>query len=514
MDLKRAYEILGVNQNDNFDKVKKRYRELCKKYHPDLYQDQDKNIKELTEEKLKEINEAYSLIEKNYLYDDNQPYHNNKFSKMMKLFEYEWEIEKDLIIYNSLRIQVEQMMLFQLEFYKEKYRGYGSLDTFLNRDLQVVKKIIFSTFETLVKKCIELNYNPPSSRILMDTYNKRIFSEYLDFVNYCKEVLETFDDDLAYKKTKRKIKSSYSGSLLVSAIDGTLNMVDGFTSNQKKIKFYKSPEVIQSLCNILEKSMRECLNIIVELLDLKVVLNPIATISIIDNIEMYDIIKQKLKLVEAVKNDPYNKESYVLILHKFGDSNLELEKLANYFGISLEKEKMDMIEIYNQELKENFCISIDEAKNKFIAQMKNIGRFNSETEKYFKLQLEQFFKNEFEKTALIDFNKAKAEFNKNTKEYEIDINSEEYFITYEKKLKEKEEQIINEKKRQEKLKRKVEKQGSIIVYPSLILAIIAGIYGLTDNIPTGIIFFLGIFLISSLILNFGIELYNFFSKNN
>lgn len=71
MDLNRAYEILKVNQNDDFEKIKKMYKELCKKYHPDLYQDE--NIKELTEEKLKEVNEAYEILEKYYNEEKNKP---------------------------------------------------------------------------------------------------------------------------------------------------------------------------------------------------------------------------------------------------------------------------------------------------------------------------------------------------------------------------------------------------------------------------------------------------------
>ena len=71
MDLSRAYEILKVNQNDDFEKIKKMYKELCKKYHPDLYQDE--NIKELTEEKLKEVNEAYEILEKYYNEEKNKP---------------------------------------------------------------------------------------------------------------------------------------------------------------------------------------------------------------------------------------------------------------------------------------------------------------------------------------------------------------------------------------------------------------------------------------------------------
>lgn len=61
MDLKRAYEVFGVNQNDDFEQIKKKYKELCEKYNPDLYQ--ETTVKELMEEKLKEINEAYKVIE-------------------------------------------------------------------------------------------------------------------------------------------------------------------------------------------------------------------------------------------------------------------------------------------------------------------------------------------------------------------------------------------------------------------------------------------------------------------
>ena len=33
--MKSLYEILGVNANSGKDEIKKKYRELAKKYHPD-----------------------------------------------------------------------------------------------------------------------------------------------------------------------------------------------------------------------------------------------------------------------------------------------------------------------------------------------------------------------------------------------------------------------------------------------------------------------------------------------
>lgn len=59
---KDAYEILGVSRDATDEEIKKAYRELVKKYHPDNFPDD--NMKKLAEEKMKEVNEAYDLLTK------------------------------------------------------------------------------------------------------------------------------------------------------------------------------------------------------------------------------------------------------------------------------------------------------------------------------------------------------------------------------------------------------------------------------------------------------------------
>ena len=54
------YKVLGVPENADAETVKKAYYDLVKKYHPDKYANNP--LKELAEEKLKEINEAYDMI--------------------------------------------------------------------------------------------------------------------------------------------------------------------------------------------------------------------------------------------------------------------------------------------------------------------------------------------------------------------------------------------------------------------------------------------------------------------
>ncbi len=52
------YEILGVNRDAPLKEIKKAYKKLAKKWHPDLNRD---NLK-VAEEKMKEINVAYSTL--------------------------------------------------------------------------------------------------------------------------------------------------------------------------------------------------------------------------------------------------------------------------------------------------------------------------------------------------------------------------------------------------------------------------------------------------------------------
>ena len=55
------YKILGVSPNASDEDIKKAYRELARKYHPDKYRDSD--ISELANEKMKEVNAAYEEIQ-------------------------------------------------------------------------------------------------------------------------------------------------------------------------------------------------------------------------------------------------------------------------------------------------------------------------------------------------------------------------------------------------------------------------------------------------------------------
>ena len=57
-DKRDYYEVLGVDKSASADEIKKAYRKLAKKYHPDL----NPNDKEGAEAKFKEATEAYEVL--------------------------------------------------------------------------------------------------------------------------------------------------------------------------------------------------------------------------------------------------------------------------------------------------------------------------------------------------------------------------------------------------------------------------------------------------------------------
>lgn len=62
------YEILGLSKDATFNEIKKKYRELVKKYHPDILMGKgaDEEIIQEGTKRLQEINEAYKILKERF----------------------------------------------------------------------------------------------------------------------------------------------------------------------------------------------------------------------------------------------------------------------------------------------------------------------------------------------------------------------------------------------------------------------------------------------------------------
>ena len=59
-----AYKILEIDKNATTDEIKKAYRTMVKKYHPDKLQHMDEVYRKGAEEKFRKVQEAYEQIQK------------------------------------------------------------------------------------------------------------------------------------------------------------------------------------------------------------------------------------------------------------------------------------------------------------------------------------------------------------------------------------------------------------------------------------------------------------------
>ena len=59
--MRDPYQVLGIPSTATDEEVKKAYRDLARKYHPDNYHDNP--LADLAQERMKEINEAYEAVQ-------------------------------------------------------------------------------------------------------------------------------------------------------------------------------------------------------------------------------------------------------------------------------------------------------------------------------------------------------------------------------------------------------------------------------------------------------------------
>ena len=100
--MKNYYEILEVDRKASPEVIDKAYKTLAKKYHPDL---QDENNKNIYAEKMKEINEAYDVLSNDY---KKTTYDEELENSLISKAEYEKIIKENSELKHQLEYQLKQ----------------------------------------------------------------------------------------------------------------------------------------------------------------------------------------------------------------------------------------------------------------------------------------------------------------------------------------------------------------------------------------------------------------------
>ena len=387
----KYFEILGLNTNATLEEVKKAYRDLSKKYHPDFYEN-DEIAKELATEKFRKINEAYEEVKK-YFETKEEIIENNP--NTFKWQNYIWTLDNNLIFYNLLRKEIQNSLKTELMWYESTYKAYGDLENFVYYNKKFVQERIEQIFNILSEICIKNGINMYSGKILNQKYFNIVAENYQHYYNYCKNFLDDINrrnQDRQYKLKVKELNDICRGKngVLNKAMRGTESFMGGIQDNQEKQNFYSDSSILKNLKSSFEEAIFKCLEVVVKLSDIQLEFDEILSESIIENIQKYPQNQLSERLMEALKKNPYNLKIYLTMLKYFGDKNCEIEKISNYFGIGIRGFKTDIlkeqIEKFKQSDLENLDYHLENLKSEIVRLGLNIEDYTDLIKKEIKIK--------------------------------------------------------------------------------------------------------------------------------
>ena len=202
--MKNYYEILEVNKKASKEVIEKAYKVLVKKYHPDLYTGQKKNY---AEEKVKEINEAYSVLTDEFMKE-----------------QYDSELEKQE----------------QAELYK-KYNQNQS-DNTLNDNVQSNINNINSTSSN---KKENKNYKSQQNKKEVDDFNERMkkhkVGSFSGIVELCKELYKNKPKREEIKEITKKDVIALILTIIVVILIGVVLWYIPFTNGWMRELLFENP---------------------------------------------------------------------------------------------------------------------------------------------------------------------------------------------------------------------------------------------------------------------------------
>lgn len=225
MDFEKALSILGLSRTYTNEDLRRAYRTLIKKYHPDKYQGQSKII---AEEKTKQINDARDVLEKHLQNKPKEPreecLQNEKLGKLK--IRYIQECKNELEYINKIDPRDKVFAEWKANFIEVIYSFYEDITT--------------SPITALIQKKYKMYRN--NYHLVLYFYKNELCtkSKIIDFGNGSLKINDT--DSLKDVRTK-------STTIINEILNKELEEFKTFNeSTDVKILLYSLRDVFTKLC--------------------------------------------------------------------------------------------------------------------------------------------------------------------------------------------------------------------------------------------------------------------------
>ena len=254
--MQRYYDVLGLQKGVSPEELKKTYRELSKKYHPDAHHNSP--LRDLAEAKFKEINEAYEKI-KEFLDNNfsNGEYKNasEEYSEDVSNGEYIFNIlkrrivvtEEHIFYYNLENIQ-NNTLKYMNDFAMSVHSESNNIDNMLKSGFDRISSGLFNSVDKYIKLLLDYGYYTANKASIINQYGDGLLSYLNQLYNVFLSANEQIEINDRVATAERKYKKAIRGLDNKGGLRNLGSMdINAINKSSSKSSRYKSEELISGL---------------------------------------------------------------------------------------------------------------------------------------------------------------------------------------------------------------------------------------------------------------------------